>query len=194
DEDFDSSYESLLSLGMQIGDVKPRATPSEVLSKMQKGVYSDFAGEGTDTRCPICLDDYEPTDPIQKLNNCSHWLHEGCLGQWLQTANTCPVCRESVTAPRSSPFGGRTPRFRAMPFNLQPRRRRDSSPTAPITQPPAPTASTLRAPRLPASRRHTIFEDPDDVAGTDSQESNGRISNQGSPDRANFAPWRFHHP
>lgn len=42
---------------MQIGDVKPRATPTEVLSKMQKGVYRDFAGEGTDTRCPICLDD-----------------------------------------------------------------------------------------------------------------------------------------
>ena len=42
---------------MPIGDVKPRATPSEVLSKMQKGVYRDFAGEGTDTRCPICLDD-----------------------------------------------------------------------------------------------------------------------------------------
>lgn len=57
DEDFDGSYESLVSLGMQIGDAKPRATPSEVLAKMQKGLYRDFAGEGTDTRCPICLDD-----------------------------------------------------------------------------------------------------------------------------------------
>ncbi|KAF9476245.1 hypothetical protein BDN70DRAFT_767045, partial [Pholiota conissans] len=96
DEDFDDSYENLLSLSMQIGDAKPRGTPSNVIDKMEKGLYKDWAMESSDTRCPICLDDYNPTDPVQKLSNCSHWLHQECLTQWLHSATTCPVCRGSV--------------------------------------------------------------------------------------------------
>ncbi|KDR70164.1 hypothetical protein GALMADRAFT_76518, partial [Galerina marginata CBS 339.88] len=79
DEDFDESYESLLTLAQTLGDVKPRSTPSEIIEKMEKGLYKDWATPDSDQRCPICLDDYEPTDPVLKLNNCSHWLHQDCL-------------------------------------------------------------------------------------------------------------------
>uniref|UniRef100_A0A8H7XJN0 RING-type domain-containing protein n=1 Tax=Psilocybe cubensis TaxID=181762 RepID=A0A8H7XJN0_PSICU len=119
DEDFDESYESLLSLAQTLGDVKPRSTPAEVIEKMEKAQYKDWATEDSDQRCPICLDDYNPTDPVLKLSNCSHWLHQECLQQWLQTANTCPVCRKSVSTStgfrrshththhhRVNPFGG----------------------------------------------------------------------------------------
>ena len=38
-----------------------------------------------------------------KLKNCSHWLHQGCLDQWLKGASTCPVCRNQVNgSPQSS--------------------------------------------------------------------------------------------
>ncbi|KIM43455.1 hypothetical protein M413DRAFT_68962 [Hebeloma cylindrosporum] len=79
DEDFDESYESLISLAATLGEAKPRGAPPEIVEKMEKGKYKDWKTEESDVRCPICLDDYEPDDPVLKLNNCSHWLHHDCL-------------------------------------------------------------------------------------------------------------------
>jgi hypothetical protein len=52
-----------------------------------------------------------------KLKNCSHWLHEGCLDQWLKGANTCPVCRNQVNgaAPSSSSTSATTGRRSLVP-------------------------------------------------------------------------------
>ena len=57
DEDFDESYESLISLAAALGEAKPRGAPSEVVEKMEKGKYKDWKTEESDVRCPICLDD-----------------------------------------------------------------------------------------------------------------------------------------
>jgi len=57
DEDFDGSYEGLVSLTQIIGDAKPKSTPSEILEKMEKAQYKDWATADSDKRCPICLDD-----------------------------------------------------------------------------------------------------------------------------------------
>ena len=68
DEDFDESYESLISLAAALGDAKPRGAPSEIVEKMEKGKYKDWKTEGSDVRCPICLDDvcfFFPTFPIE---------------------------------------------------------------------------------------------------------------------------------
>ncbi|KAF8634036.1 hypothetical protein AX17_004301 [Amanita inopinata Kibby_2008] len=100
DEDFDESYESLLSLAAAIGDAKPRCTPEEIISKLETAMYKDWATSDSDKRCPICLDDYGPTDAIMKVGDCAHWLHKDCLHQWLKGANTCPVCRMVVHSPR----------------------------------------------------------------------------------------------
>jgi hypothetical protein len=97
DEDFDESYESLISLAAALGEAKPRGAPPEIVEKMDKGKYKNWKTDESDVRCPICLDDvcfflsfqleggplmnvqYEPDDPVLKLNNCSHWLHHDCL-------------------------------------------------------------------------------------------------------------------
>jgi hypothetical protein len=99
DEDFDQSYEGLMSLAASLGDVKPRATPDHVIAGLKTGFYKDWASEDCDKRCPICLDDYKALDPVLKLNDCSHWLHKTCLEQWLKGATTCPVCRKTVEVP-----------------------------------------------------------------------------------------------
>lgn len=57
DEDFDSSYESLLSLAATLGDAKPRSTSEDVIKALPKGQYKDWKHADSDTRCPICLDD-----------------------------------------------------------------------------------------------------------------------------------------
>ncbi|KAG7095049.1 hypothetical protein E1B28_005839 [Marasmius oreades] len=96
DEDFDSSYETLISLETALGEVKPRATPDHVIAGLETAFYKDWATIDSDKRCPICLDDYKLLDQVSKLPECTHWLHKPCLEQWLKGASTCPVCRENV--------------------------------------------------------------------------------------------------
>ena len=49
----DMSYEGLLSLSTLLGDVKPRGTPSEIVSSLPKGTYAEWATPGeTEERCP----------------------------------------------------------------------------------------------------------------------------------------------
>ncbi|KAJ3800748.1 hypothetical protein GGU11DRAFT_653856, partial [Lentinula aff. detonsa] len=76
DEDFDQSYEGLMSLAATLGEVKTRATPDHVIAGLKTGFYKDWASDECDKRCPICLDDYKALDPVLKLNDCSHWLHK----------------------------------------------------------------------------------------------------------------------
>ncbi|KAJ7068472.1 hypothetical protein C8F01DRAFT_978487, partial [Mycena amicta] len=96
DEDFDTSYESLLSLSGLIGDARPKGTSEDVLSGLESAQYRDWATSDSDKRCPICLDDYQPSDRVMRLGDCRHWLHKDCLAQWLKGATTCPVCRKDV--------------------------------------------------------------------------------------------------
>ena len=57
DEDFDESYEGLLSLSAALGEVKPKSTPASILSELETAEYKDWATSESDQRCPICLDD-----------------------------------------------------------------------------------------------------------------------------------------
>ncbi|KAF7301843.1 RING-type domain-containing protein [Mycena indigotica] len=96
DEDFDTSYESLLTLSGLIGEARPKGTSDETLSSLESAQYQEWATADSDHRCPICLDDYQPTDTVMRLKDCRHWLHKECLVQWLKGATTCPVCRKDV--------------------------------------------------------------------------------------------------
>ncbi|QRV78416.1 ubiquitin-conjugating enzyme [Ceratobasidium sp. AG-Ba] len=98
DDEFDDSYEGLLRLAARIGDAKPRGTPAEVIQAMPTGKYASCQGAKAETRCPICLDDYEQEDMVALIKGCSHWFHKDCIQQWLGNSRTCPVCRGQVDA------------------------------------------------------------------------------------------------
>ncbi|KAF8266221.1 hypothetical protein EI94DRAFT_1586477, partial [Lactarius quietus] len=100
DEDFDTSYENLLSLAATIGEVRPRHTPDHVIELLPTAMFKEWRNAESDQRCPICLDDYQEDDRVMKLSDCSHWLHKNCLQQWLRGATTCPVCRQRVGGPQ----------------------------------------------------------------------------------------------
>lgn len=55
------------------------------------------AFEDTDTKCPICLEDYSDETEIYKcpLHNCGHNYCEGCVEQVI-SYGTCGICREST--------------------------------------------------------------------------------------------------
>ncbi|KAG8744047.1 hypothetical protein FRC10_010936 [Ceratobasidium sp. 414] len=79
DDEFDDSYEGLLRLAARIGDAKPRGTPAEVIQAMPTGSYASCPGAKAETRCPICLDDYEQEDIVALIKGCSHWFHKECV-------------------------------------------------------------------------------------------------------------------
>ncbi|KAG5352148.1 hypothetical protein C0989_003513 [Termitomyces sp. Mn162] len=66
DEDWNSDYESLLSLAAQLGEVKPRCTPDNVIDSLESAVYKDWNTPDSDHRCPICLDDRVLTAMAEK--------------------------------------------------------------------------------------------------------------------------------
>ncbi|CBI27321.3 unnamed protein product, partial [Vitis vinifera] len=41
--------------------------------------------------CPTCLEDYTPENP-KIVTQCSHHFHLGCIYEWLERSQTCPVC------------------------------------------------------------------------------------------------------
>ncbi|TNY23817.1 hypothetical protein DMC30DRAFT_346676, partial [Rhodotorula diobovata] len=45
-----------------------------------------------ETRCGICLCDYEDDDECV-LTRCTHLFHRECAEAWLTQKGTCPVCR-----------------------------------------------------------------------------------------------------
>lgn len=86
DLDLDMSYEGLLALSERLGEVKRRGATSEALSRglvLFNFVKStlDVTGleEERETRCAICLEDYEEQDKCAKSTKCGHALHEDCL-------------------------------------------------------------------------------------------------------------------
>ncbi|KAJ0260272.1 C3HC4-type RING finger protein [Hirschfeldia incana] len=59
---------------------------------------SCFPGKETlkkETTCAICLEDLW-TNKQLKLPHCSHQFHFRCISKWLQSRNSCPLCREIV--------------------------------------------------------------------------------------------------
>mmetsp|Transcript_14904 Transcript_14904/g.32181 ORF Transcript_14904/g.32181 Transcript_14904/m.32181 type:complete len:385 (-) Transcript_14904:219-1373(-) len=46
--------------------------------------------------CPICMEDYSDAVEICKTSACGHVFHKQCLKNWLQTARSCPICRNDL--------------------------------------------------------------------------------------------------
>ena len=45
-----------------------------------------------DDTCTICLDPFLDGEMIQRLP-CTHYFHAACVGKWIKTKKTCPLCR-----------------------------------------------------------------------------------------------------
>ena len=46
------------------------------------------------------IEDADPSNvdngqPVAKIKTCGHVLHDQCLQEWTQKANSCPICRQA---------------------------------------------------------------------------------------------------
>lgn len=109
DSSIDMSYEALLELEENLGEVKRRGLEEHTLQGLPRQLHgqgSDLVGRGRGggegegvreraRQCAVCLLDYVLGDELVSLP-CTHRFHSECAIQWLRQRATCPVCREVV--------------------------------------------------------------------------------------------------
>ncbi|KAF3669652.1 hypothetical protein FXO37_08917, partial [Capsicum annuum] len=98
------SYEELLALGEQIGNVTTGLSDEIIVSRLETRSFSSpgipFTLETaacldheTDF-CVICQTDYNNQETIGTLD-CGHEYHAECVKKWLVVKNSCPICKST---------------------------------------------------------------------------------------------------
>ncbi|CAK9167127.1 unnamed protein product [Ilex paraguariensis] len=93
----DMSYEQLLALGNQIGNVSCGVNKDTIFTHLKRCRYqSGTAGPQVDRpRCCICLDGYINGQGVGNLD-CGHDFHFHCIRDWLLEKNCCPLCKRTA--------------------------------------------------------------------------------------------------
>ncbi|XP_024517756.1 RING-H2 finger protein ATL72 [Selaginella moellendorffii] len=67
----------------------------------------------SNSECIVCLQEFGHGERMKLLPNCGHGFHVDCIGAWLMSHSSCPICRHRVLEPpspsrssRSSPSPG----------------------------------------------------------------------------------------
>jgi hypothetical protein len=93
---FDMSYESLLELQENLGEVKRRGLDDVTIRALTKEPYTEAMRHGKDgSSCVVCMIEYNEDEQITHLP-CEHFFHADCAQSWLRVRASCPVCRKSV--------------------------------------------------------------------------------------------------
>ncbi|CAA0810288.1 RING/U-box superfamily protein [Striga hermonthica] len=77
-DDYSKKYNSKLSVK------GPRAEPTTGFA------HINAASEDEDV-CPTCLEEYTTENP-KIITKCSHHFHLGCIYEWMERSDNCPVC------------------------------------------------------------------------------------------------------
>ncbi|KAL7233953.1 hypothetical protein ACSBR1_017540 [Camellia fascicularis] len=93
----DMSYEELLALEDQIGNVSTGLSEEAILAAVRRHCYLSMKlGPPVEEEpCCICQEDYVDGKELGKLN-CGHEFHFNCIKQWLVQKNNCPFCKKTA--------------------------------------------------------------------------------------------------
>ncbi|KAI3713932.1 hypothetical protein L1987_72520 [Smallanthus sonchifolius] len=58
--------------------------------KASEGLLYEQSSDNEDV-CPTCLDEYTLENP-KIVTQCSHHFHLGCIYEWMERSDTCPMC------------------------------------------------------------------------------------------------------
>lgn len=71
-----------------------RLTPQQISSLTRDIPYTTDMSQ---TTCHICQEEFVENETVCQIIGCSHIFHKPELMQWLQTSNSCPICRLVLT-------------------------------------------------------------------------------------------------
>eukprot|EP00931_Biecheleriopsis_adriatica_P115146 TRINITY_DN90983_c0_g1_i1.p1 TRINITY_DN90983_c0_g1~~TRINITY_DN90983_c0_g1_i1.p1 ORF type:complete len:430 (+),score=49.27 TRINITY_DN90983_c0_g1_i1:120-1292(+) len=88
-----------LDFSIWIPEAARRAPPDTIIKletrAYDESVFGDEEGKLYPSECAICLGTWEADDVI-KVTPCAHAFHEECIGNWLNSARTCALCRKDL--------------------------------------------------------------------------------------------------
>lgn len=61
------------------------------VTKTTTGVGNVYTSSEDEDVCPTCLEEYTPENP-KIITKCSHHFHLGCIFEWMERSESCPVC------------------------------------------------------------------------------------------------------
>lgn len=88
------SYEELLALEERIGNVSTGLTEETISKHLKQKQYVVHTGQPDAEPCCVCQEEYKDGDNLGTLE-CGHDFHHGCIKQWLQHKNSCPICKST---------------------------------------------------------------------------------------------------
>lgn len=53
--------------------------------------------------CAVCLNEFEDDETLRLIPKCDHVFHPECIDAWLQSHDTCPVCRADLNPQPDEP-------------------------------------------------------------------------------------------
>ncbi|XP_071724126.1 RING-H2 finger protein ATL39-like [Rutidosis leptorrhynchoides] len=76
-----------------------RGLDAQVIKSFPTFLYSKVKGlrigQGS-LECAICLNEFEDDETLRLIPTCNHVFHPDCIDAWLNSHNTCPVCRANL--------------------------------------------------------------------------------------------------
>ncbi|KAK2865394.1 hypothetical protein FQN49_003624 [Arthroderma sp. PD_2] len=95
-EELDRVISELVDQNMNGG--APAAAPEEAIRALPKvKVDKSILGSDGKAECSICMDSVDLGTEVTMLP-CKHWFHDSCITAWLNEHDTCPHCRQGITA------------------------------------------------------------------------------------------------
>ncbi|XP_072979153.1 E3 ubiquitin-protein ligase ATL31-like [Typha angustifolia] len=58
--------------------------------------YAAVKGLKGQLECAVCLSEFSDEEKLRLLPRCCHVFHPACIGAWLASHVTCPVCRANL--------------------------------------------------------------------------------------------------
>jgi len=129
---------------------QPAAANTQGLSTEQIAQHTTMVTYNEDmneTRCPICLEDFEIGEQVCKINACGHFFKRTGLMRWFERNTHCPVCRCDVLNPPAPPAAN----IPAPASNIP------EQPTQRIFGPEPPPTQRIFGPEPPPTRGVPLF-------------------------------------
>ncbi|CAG9481623.1 zinc finger, C3HC4 type, putative [Plasmodium vivax] len=68
------------------------------LKQIESLPYHYIKNVRTESKCSICLNDFQVGECVRTLLLCSHTFHKSCIDLWLVRSATCPNCKSPIAS------------------------------------------------------------------------------------------------